>query len=234
MFSLIALLAQRPGLGADDWVYVVVVVVTAIGGLGKWLAEKYAGQTQPKQTAGPESTPPTAPTPTAQTARPVAPVRSVPSGPPPMVAQPRRPQPNAQRREAGRLTAPPRTFRSGAPSTAVPRPAAPRPLPPEVQVPTVEGIRVPARRKDRPHGEPQRVPVAAGPRSPRPAAEELSKLTRALSQRTGEIVPRPDPGGPGDWRALSLSELRRAIILNEVLGPPVALRRVSRLKPLDD
>jgi hypothetical protein len=233
MFSLIALLAQRPGFGADDWVYVVVVIVTTLGGLGKWLAEKYASQTQQKK-PGSVSAPPTAPAPTAQPARPVAPATFGSRDTAPAVAQPRRNLPTAPRRDAARPTATPRTFRSGAPSTAVPRPATPRPLPPELQMPTVEGIRVPARRKDRPHGEPQRVPVAAGPRAPRPAAEELSKLTKALSQRAGEIASRPDPGGPGDWRALSLSELRRAIVLNEVLGPPVALRRVSRLKPLDD
>ncbi len=202
-------MAQSGGLGFDDLIYLLVVVLSMLGGFGKWIRDRSASKTAQLQELGktPKGSPPTrqAPDRTA-TGRPIPAAQRRPAAP----AQAKLPQ--SIQRIVAQVFESETQLEEGTPAETiiVAKPAGQ----PVARRRQIKGTSQPPRgkRKKRP----------AKPPPPKPSrAEEMHAVTELLSQGVSTSHRR---GGLGNLTSLSIAELRRAIVLNEILGPPVALR----------
>ena len=189
------ILAQREGLDLQKLIYLLIFVLfPLLGGLGKWLRDRSARKSEEADAESSEQTPERLRTRPAPK-RPVA---------PPAMPAPRRPAP----------AAPPETE------------PGPEVIIAQVLESAFPSQRPPPRRQERPVRPPRH---AAPPRRPKRARrvsrEEEVRALKDMMEKREDAVPVPrHPAALGDWASLSIAELRRAIVLKEVLGPPVALR----------
>jgi len=230
------LLQQGPS-GLGDWVEIIVVVLifggSALGALAKWIIAKLNPETPEKLERAEEDKPERQAAPARPVARPMPPV-AFPARP---VARPMPPQPVAQRPAGGEWV-----FQDPSRPTArqpldEPRRAAPEsPRPPAPVVPPVV-IRVepaasrPARsvaRKAKRH-----IPKTTARTPERDLREEGDREFDRLDHQVWD-VDTPDSKAAlvvvevcdefDPIRRPTRRSLRRAIIMKEILGPPLALR----------
>ena len=195
MVERVLILAQREGLDLQKLIYLLIFVLfPLLGGLGKWLRDRSANKSEEVDAESSEQTP------ERLRARP-APKRYVA---PPAMPAPRRPAPVAPpETEPGPEVIIAQVLESAFPSQ--------RPPPP--------------RRQERPVRPPRHAAPHRPKRARRVSREEEVRALKDMMEKRGDAVPVPrHPAALGDWTSLSIAELRRAIVLKEVLGPPVALR----------
>lgn len=217
-----AILAEN---GLDGWVQIIILVLvfggSALAAIGKKLISVFSPKEDPSpvKTAKPVSQP-------MKRAKPASPPAGVPpvlrpsvaqqSAPPPVVltpvARPARPDPQRSRRVPTRSVPPPRLVPSGQPPKATTKSRAPGAL--SRLEPTVDddldrlGSRI---------------------------AQRALKVGAKVSDHLGHLKPQvaeaweSSPGSSseslgGSMSRLSRAEIRRAIVLREILGPPIALR----------
>ncbi len=220
MIESVSMLAQRDADWSNLMYLLLVLVLPALNELGKWLRKRSAAKNDKAKANSLD----TARMPSAR------PAAGIPVAPP---ARPAR-RAGAPVTEAGPEQSPEivvaEVLDSLFPSHRKP-PTAPGVVVERVE-PAVfrraqEGPVPPPRR---PSGRPSRPPTrAAVPRARRTKARSPAEEVRAL-KKTMEHQPEADltlrhSVAWGDWTSLSIAELRRAIVLNEVLEPPIALRR---------
>jgi hypothetical protein len=209
MLDEMRLVAQGGGYDLGEIItFAVVVLLPMLGGLGKWLRDRSA-----KTAEGAEAEQEKMASAPAE-ARPVpAPARPIPgrnddaARPPEIVL--------AEPAPARTPAAPPRIPRWGRlriPSAPAPGDELPEWVP-------LRPIRPPARAEPGPRARPTPKP---------PPSADPTGLKREQASRTTVRPPVKE-----DWTSLSRPELRRAIVLYEILGPPVALREVSGQTPFD-
>ena len=208
------LLAQDHGYG--QLVYVIAILI--LSGLGA-LLEKLKNKQEQRTTSRPKPSEPskTAPEQPARIPQPLGRVEPLP----PQGPAHSPPAPPTVRREPAPLP-PPRPVQSPplAPSP-VPTLRQPPPVPRRPVVPPPQPQKVPPRR---PIGEPKRplpVPSVASRLQPTIQAPEPP---RVVSQTPAQPVPAQAKTAMGRRRRLSARELRRAVVLSEILQPPVSLR----------
>lgn len=231
MHELLNILAQRESDGMELLWIIAVILFSAVGGLSEWLKKRRA-ENEPEQ-AAPRPRKPAAPARRTASGSPLSPrpsdSRTPPTARPPVSrpqAPPQRPMPAQQR-----ATRPP-PARKAVPA-APPRRSSAAPLP-QRGIPTVPrsgpGELPPAVAAQR-QREATRKPIT--PPAPPTRKEQAPDAQPAQPVRTAEMARqevadrRPNiarelifkPGQP-----LGRTEWRRAIVLNELLGPPVALR----------
>jgi hypothetical protein len=226
------IVAQGGGFDFElgDLIYPLIVLLSMLGGLGKWIRDRSAKQQgKPESPLSSKTRNASAP-PQRPAARSATPTRAVPSARPVPVAQPAR---------AARPT----------PTATPPPPRGPEAVLAQMLERLVgEGQAEPsAHPADRGHAHPPQGREISAP----PPRERTRRVARPLKRaapiasagdakpsptarderRTGEStrVQRRPVRTPAvdDWSALSVAELQRAIVLREVLGPPVALRGES-------
>lgn len=267
--TTIFLMAQRSGDWGDLIVLLVIVAVSVIGSLGKWIAkqfnEKRQRETQLRRGLQPPVVSAPSPRQVLETAKPLAP-RPVASNEavPPFAA----PMPPILRRVIKRIE----TSSGNEPAMgrvlemlleqatgkkierhAPPAPQPP-PVPPAAQRPTVRRSQAPRTRAAPPASPPartmtieEREQLKAGQLAQRQTraereSEEMtsreSQLTREIDQRLGHVGthvasgrdnarPETEPAEQSDL--LERTSLRDALVLSEILAPPLALRDESRL-----
>ena len=214
-------------LASREWselYWLLVLVLPALSKLGKWIRDRSAKN---------ESLPP-------QKGEKPAPARKASSAPParafrPSQAPVAKPFPLMERLEAGlaQLTQPP----VGTPDTAMKsaaRPTAPG-TPPSGRPDgrrAVGGTSVPTPARAAPPASPgpKRSSRKRRPTEPRRAqAEAVAQIARVMPSRDPEPAPppshEPDERQGYGLKKLSIHELRRAIVLREILDPPLALRQ---------
>ncbi len=214
-----AILAEN---GLDGWVQIIVLVLvfggSAAAAIGKKLIEVFSPKEDPSpvKTAKPGSQP-------MGRAKPASPSAGGPpvlrpsvaqqSAPPPVVltpvARPARPDPQCSRRVPTRSVQPSRSAPSSQPVEALAKRRAPGTL--RRLEPTVDddldrlGSRI---------------------------AQRALKVDAKVDKHIGHLKPqvaearesRPSESLGGSMSRLSRAEMRRAIVLREILGPPIALR----------
>jgi hypothetical protein len=197
------ILAQRHGFDLNDLVYVLILVLTTLGGLGKWLRERSARRNAEVELPESEE-------------KPVAPsVRRPPSA----------------RRLA---TAPPaRSVRlakakpKGEPVVMTPIPWAPT-APPEPAMPVPRAkpvITAPHRPEERSIRGSQPAAVSGRETQTRRSRPEKVQAPKKQMESKPQVVPSmPGLVAAGEGKGWTAAQLRRAIVMNEVLGLPVALR----------
>lgn len=117
----------------------------------------------------------------------------------------------------------------------IPRQDPPRPQPPVFRPPPAPARSEPAREPVQRPGRSERVRTRPARRTSTPAAEVAAQIAQQAAAQAEESPPsvslvasvRAEPAAPARvvaFRKPTLAELRRAIVLNEVLGRPLALR----------
>ncbi len=135
------------------------------------------------------------------------------------------------------------------------RPVPPRPVAPQRPQQQRQAPRPPVvweapqpRQPQRPQAPPKPRPVAQRPPAPPavPTSERRVLVQPALTSSEAAVIAKEAEGGVGrparepaqavgarhpgiEWLALSRADLPRAIILSEILSPPIALREQDRL-----
>ena len=190
MTGLAFILAQ-PDDGFS-FIYVAIVLLSMVGGLGKWIRDRSAGSREGEEEEENEQT-------TDDTAIPEPPFAAP--------AQPRGASHLERMTEASPREALADFLRKAAEvrqRVIVPHPQR-RPVPPPV--PPTQRAR-PARARSR--------------------QEEVQAVEALIEKRRGRKKSAPPPASAqaveDGFTNLTIAELRRAIVLNEVLGPPIALR----------
>jgi len=225
----------------DQLIFVIAVLILSIGGaIAEKLKRKLGGPTERPPMEGElrfPKPPVTGEGPARSTAPPARPVgRTAEQGEPP--ASPARPRPPAGAPAAPVRRPPPPPSPWSTPRRTEPRPTTGRPQP------TTPG---PRRQIPPPTPAPRRVPRPVEPAIPPVAAPSV--IAEQLARRAAQLGPTvqvPGPvstaGGPprpplqsaaaapapafgGQWLGpTSITDLQRAIVLNEILAPPLALR----------
>jgi len=193
----ISILAQDDGYGTELIYVIALLILSGIGALAEKLKQKKQQQQESRRYWKP-----------SKIDRPERPAQHAPS---------RQVRPAPRREPTAPVAAPP--ARPVQRKVDVPRPPAqarPRPqVPAERQrQPTVR------RRKATPRGVPE-------PRPPRSPSIEPGRAEQPRPAGIPAAPPRPGPGLFTPVRPkhrLGIGELRRAIVLSEVLRPPLALR----------
>jgi len=219
---MLQLLAQEK-LPDVDWGNLIYVLFAVLAGLGeairRWATRKHG----PIDAEIEEDVPPT-PQPARPVARPPRPTQSAPARPVPPRSVPGRPQVGSAQRTT---TASPPT-RPAAPGQFAPpssRPAsAQRPQPfPARPAPIAPGL-----------GRPQ--PPAAPSQLAVDIAEALHRAKSSMTEPRPETPEEPPAAAAAAPRRVATdpASLRQAIILNEILAPPLALRQqgISPYGPL--
>ena len=204
------ILAQRDVHWGNLFYLLFVVLLPLLGGLGKWIRDRSAkkdeeGDAESLRAPQEPRARPTPERPVAPAARPV----------------PRKPTPAAPlEAERSPEVSIAQVLDSAFPSR---RPAPPR------RAARVEPAAPPHRRQERPARPPRHAAPAPRPKRARRVSreEEVRALEKMMEQKEwGTPAPRR-PAALDDWASLSIAELRRAIVLKEVLGAPVAIRGES-------
>jgi hypothetical protein len=131
------------------------------------------------------------------------------------------------RRRAGQAPAPPRPMNRPQSVPPVQPPLAAAPVPPIRTVPPVRRVPLPPQPPRRP--VPPQIPRTVGG-APRESAREVRKPTaqattqRQLARSPEGAARRPAPLAPISALLRDPRSLRRAVVLSEILGPPVSLR----------
>ena len=191
------LILAQDGFGFEDAVYIVIVALSMLGGFGKWLRNRSANKDQEVETESPAHD------------------KALDAPPAP-----------------GRRLTPPIHARQARPAAKVKAESGQRP-----EAVLVQFLQKVATQSSRPappsptRKPPSPRPVRARRVRARSRVEEVQALEQTMEYRKKPASPPPDlapiPAHPkelGDFTSLSIAELRRAIVLNEVLGPPIALR----------
>jgi len=208
VFEVSFILAQQqlPDLGDLIWI-VLVVLLPLLSGLGKWIRDRSASSEENGEAPDAAATPPTA---HPSTKRDIASPEQQHSKP---GAKPR-----PQRGPEGVLS---RMFRTEGPSRGaepmivVSESGKPSILTPAHPKPAPQPRRQRERRVPPPEDRPPRA--RAVPRKRRVPEVKPAALDETVKHEAGRVR-------LSDWSSLSVAELRRAIVLKEVLGPPIALR----------
>lgn len=211
------ILAQRDTNWSNLFYLLFVVLLPMLAGLGKWIRERSARRTDDAESLDPKQVP---------SAPPARPARR--AGAPTTEAGPKQ---SLKAIVAEVLDSAAKVSRELKDSRRKP-PTAPgvvverfeQAVSGHAQDESVHPPRRPGRRPSRP---PKRA--APPPRARRTKARSPAEEVRALK----DLMEHQPEAGPAlhrsvawsDWNSLSIAELRRAIVLNEVLGPPIALRR---------
>jgi len=208
--------------GAELFYVIAVLILAAVGAIVEKLKQKMGGSDAPKRTppvprrADRESPPPRPAAPSRPAARPV----QRPAAPP---------RPAQRQAPAVRPAVPARPLEPG--PRRPPPPASPRrpePVEPMRRRALAESTEPPGRLEER-----QIAPVDDEYELGRVSRKQLSSALLEDRPRVRQSVggPAHPPVAPsagqvhiGSFTGLGTAELRRAIVLYEVLGPPVALR----------
>lgn len=241
MLEKLFILGQLRGLDFDlgDLGYALIVLLSMLGGLGKWLRDRSVKQKEqlnsqkaPQESKlRPEGKLPAAPTVgpvrgrPAPSARPAVPPRARPVAKPPTARPAPASKPETLRGPEAVLAEMLERLTGGE------RAARGRPRDEEVWVGPVEMLDSPARPQARRRPSPapppvRRVPVSPARQPQPPAAKtaDRSKREQRAGRRAAPTSLPPAEAAATDWSSLSTRELQRAIVLKEILGPPVALR----------
>lgn len=233
MSILSSLLAARPGSDLD---FVWIVIVLAISAVG-WVVGKIKEAEEAKKRKGRRIPPPAEvepdeeeeliiPTEVREDRPPLS--RPQPKAPPTMPRVPRVPQRPMPQRPPSPISVErrPEVRRPPTVPTIPPpkRPATPPPRP----VPAAQQSRGTVRDRVTPAREAERLGQAAETRAKKLAEREAAtQAQRELRPRTAvpaEHPPKQEAAGARKF-GLTASTLRKAIILNEILSPPLALRQ---------
>jgi len=209
MTDLFLVLAARDGDSSELIWIIAVLIISVVGAI--------AGKIKERAQKPPPRTPrPPVPRPSERAEQPLPPSRRVPPSP---SAPPGRPMPRVPRQPAPARHQPP-VVRAPEPA---PMPRSARPTPPKPPTQRRPVVRPPATRPA-PAPSVQEVPrrlVEIGATLLEPTS---TRAAHALVDATTAAQVREGRRRRGTW-GLSRSTLRQAIVLKEVLGPPLALRR---------
>jgi hypothetical protein len=203
--NLVAQESPDGGGWANLLYLLLVVIIPALGQFGAWIRKKYGGEEEGGQegAARPDGKVVTVP-PSKPTARP-----DIPQARPLAPTQHRPPRPVVRGVPPGRPVAE-RPAPGAAPSRRAPTPAPPRVVPVG---------RKPVQPRERPQRNPDALVESGELRAtPDPAVEARVRSGKTFVE--GQPVVPAVQLGP-----LTPEDLRKAIVLREVLGSPLALRR---------
>lgn len=196
------------------------VVASAMNRLQRWREDASRGQS-PRPTGSGEPRPPGSRPAVPPVARPQRPMRPAPPRPRPII-QERLPE-----RMGGRR--PPEVRRLPNPAGSRPPPVVPPAVPPRER-PPIRPVAVPAR--DEPLESIRPVPVIVPVRNP---MEDVRRIVVSAAEAIGDtrepfralpalsVRSAAQPTAVLRWKP-SLEEMRRAIVMTEILSPPLALR----------
>ena len=210
------------GFDPEDLIYLVFIVLAVLGGLGKQIRDKY------RDSKGAPTKAPSPPPPTPDRGKAAGLPRSTgrldPSQAEVILAE-LFDLPTARRRRPG--SRPERTGQPVAPTPPPVRPGETRRRAP-AQEGRAGGARPPARRPKGSAPARPTLPPQASPVRPRPSQPPPGRKPEAAKAHAEYSVAEPMAGVAAEAKpGLSVGELRRAIIMNEILAPPVALRGQS-------
>ncbi|MCP4591220.1 MAG: hypothetical protein GY842_10770 [bacterium] len=215
MMELEYILAQGRDLDFSNLIYLVLVVLLPmLGGLGKWIRDRSAAKEEELEEI--PDRPANVPAVPTRRSPPAARPTSAGRRPPPPVEVEGRPEVVMERVLDAAF--PGRRKRAEAPEAAAGRTVAADPRHHDSRRP-----------RPAPRARPVSQPPKTGSRSPRSRTrkrspeEEIRAVKRQLKQ-SREVQEVADRHDLGSMSGLSVRDLRRAIVLREVLGPPLALR----------
>lgn len=199
MFASTIILAQK-GFDPGDLIYLAILLLSMLGGFGKWIRDRSAAKEEESEAPDVEKSKIATlsirqrPATRVEKPAPAHPVRTKPTK--------SKPSPEEILTQVFRAVMP-------TPRDSTTEPGA---------TPTL------ARHRAEPAKPPRRRPARARRAKPRSPQQEVQALKKMMKQTREAKTAPPSPMAMGDWTSLSVAELRRAIVLKEVLGPPVALR----------
>jgi len=220
--------------GGELYYIIAILILGIVGAIADKLKNRMGGVDRERESRPEPPKPIARPQAGARPARPRTPqgrpiLREGPARAPAAPVRPpvRRPAPPPRR--------PMETPRRGVPDAAEPvfqrAPAGPPPARPAAKLGTLrpEPVR-PA--KIPPPPPPEGRPVQ--PHAPTPVGRLTPRQVARIAQvkETAHTLARPpiaEPLDVGSFRQLNLAEVRRAIVLNEILGPALALRQAEHL-----
>ncbi len=211
----------------DNLLGLLIFAVIAIVGLLNKAAQNRKGGEE-----APPSTPPIEPEDLPETLRRMiyGDARPIPKARPAQPPQARAPYqpPVARPAQQPRQTTPQQ--RQARPQRNVIVQAAPRTAEPSGDTPTPTRMRPD---QVRPAPRPAPVPHASAPKAPKPVPRPSAPAPAAVSQVAQQVAARmatrkrtePKKAAPAGAFFKSIDEVRRGIVISEILGPPVSMRR---------